>query len=116
MKGDPVDYTTDYAATVAATYGFDWAPSLPGFIRVDYRRLGPSHVTDRSIPFPILYESEVNNLLSARLGLEWNRWLIELYGTNLTNENRLQDPNGGYGFGTRPRPRTIGFKIGGSFE
>ncbi len=116
VKGDPVDYTTDYAGTVAGTYNFAWAAGLPGFVRVDYNRLGPSHVTDRSIPAPILYKSDVNDLLNARVGLQWNRWNIELYGANLTNENRLQDPNGGFGFGARPRPRVLGLHLGGSFE
>lgn len=116
IKGDAVDYTTDYAASVAGTYSFSWSEGLPGFVRVDYNRLGPSHITDRSIPEPILYESEVNDLLNARVGLQWHRWSIELYGANLNNEDRLQDPNGGFGFGTRPRPRTIGVRLSGGFE
>ena len=111
-----MDYTTDYAGTLAGTYNFFWAAGLPGFVRLDYNRLGPSHVTDRSIPAPILYESEVNDLVNARLGLQWNGWSIELYGANLTNEDRLQDPNGGFGFGARPRPRVLGVRLGGSFE
>jgi hypothetical protein len=93
-----------------------WAAALPGFVRLDYSRIGPSHVTDRSIPEPILYESEVNDFVNARIGVQWNRWSIELYGLNLANDDRLQDPNGGYGFGARPRPRTIGLRIGGGFE
>lgn len=116
LEGDPIDYSTDYAVNAAGTYSFTWAASLPGFVRLDYSRIGPSHVTDRSIPVPILYESEVNDFVNARIGLQWNRWSIELYGLNLTNEYRLQDPNGGYGFGARPRPRTIGIRIGGGFE
>jgi iron complex outermembrane receptor protein len=116
VDGDPIDYTTDYAVNAAGTYSFMWAATLPGFVRLDYSRIGPSHVTDRSIPEPILYESEVNDLVNARIGVQWNRWSIELYGLNLTNEDRLQDPNGGYGFGARPRPRTVGLRIGGGFE
>lgn len=116
VKGDSVDYTTDYAGTLAGTYSFSWAAEMPGFFRVDYNRLGPSHITDRSIPEPILYKSEVNDFLNARIGLQWNQWSIELYGANLNNEDRLQDPNGGFGFGTRPRPRTIGIRLGGNFE
>jgi iron complex outermembrane receptor protein len=116
VEGDPIDYTTDYAVNAAGTYSFAWAAGLPGFVRFDYSRVGPSHVTDRSIPVPILYESEINEFVNARIGLQWNRWSIELYGLNLTNEDRLQDPNGGYGFGARPRPRTVGLRIGGGFE
>jgi outer membrane receptor protein involved in Fe transport len=116
IGGDPIDYTTDYAVNAAGTYSFMWAATLPGFVRLDYSRIGPSHVTDRSIPEPILYESEVNDLVNARIGVQWNRWSIEFYGLNLTNEDRLQDPNGGYGFGARPRPRTVGLRIGGGFE
>lgn len=116
VEGDTVDYTTDYAVNAAGTYGFTWAAGLPGFVRLDYSRIGPSHVTDRSIPVPILYESEINEFVNARIGLQWNRWSIELYGLNLTNEDRLQDANGGYGFGARPRPRTVGLRIGGGFE
>ncbi|GFE82596.1 TonB-dependent receptor [Steroidobacter agaridevorans] len=114
IEGDPVDYTTEYAGSVAGTYSFSWATGLPGFVRLDYNRLGPSHITDRSVP--ILYESDVNDLVNARLGLQWNRWTIELYGSNLTSEDRLQDPNGGFGFGARPRPRVLGVRLGGSFE
>jgi iron complex outermembrane recepter protein len=116
VEGDAVDYTTDYAVNAAGTYSCTWRAGLPGFVRLDYSRIGPSHVTDRSVPVPILYESEINEFVNARIGLEWNRWSIELYGLNLTNEDRLQDPNGGYGFGARPRPRTIGLRIGGGFE
>lgn len=116
VEGDPIDYTTDYAVNAAGTYSFTWGVALPGFVRLDYGRIGPSHVTDRSVPEPILYESEVNDLVNARIGVQWNRWSIELYGLNLTNEDRLQDPNGGYGFGARPRPRTLGVRIGGGFE
>jgi iron complex outermembrane receptor protein len=116
VDGDSIDYTTDYAVNAAGTYSFMWAAALPGFVRLDYSRIGPSHVTDRSIPEPILYESEVNDFVNARIGVQWNRWSIELYGLNLANDDRLQDPNGGYGFGARPRPRTIGLRIGGGFE
>lgn len=111
VKGDPIDFSTDYSVRVAGTYSFGWAAGLPGFARVDYSRIGPSHVTDRSIPVPILYESEINSLVNARLGLQWKRWSFEVYGSNLTDENRLQDPAGGFGFGSRPRPRTIGLQV-----
>lgn len=116
IKGDPVDFSTDYAVSVSGTYAFDWSSGVPGFVRLDYSRLGPSNVTDRSIPVPILFRSGVNDLLNARIGARWNRWSLELYGANLTNENRLQDPNGGFGFGARPRPRTIGIQLGGHFD
>jgi iron complex outermembrane recepter protein len=116
IEGDPVDYTTDYAATAAGTYTFAWAQGLPGFVRLDYSRLGPAHVTDRSVPVPILYDSAVNDLVNARVGLQWSGWSIELYGANLTNEDRLQDPNGAFGFGSRPRPRTVGVRLSGGFE
>jgi len=111
IEGDPIDFSTDYTVRVAGTYAFDWAAGMPGFVRLDYSRIGPSHTTDRSIPVPILYQSEVNDLVNARLGLQWNRWSFELYGDNLTDENRLQDPAGGFGFGSRPRPRTIGLQV-----
>jgi len=58
---------------------------------------------------PIRYESEINSLVNARLGLQWQRWWSEVYGSTLTDENRLQDPAGG--FGSRPRPRTIGLQV-----
>ncbi len=118
IKGDPVDFSTDYAFSASATYSFDWSGGVPGFFRLDYSRLGPTNVTDRSISesTPILFRSEVNDLLNARIGARWKRWSLELYGANLTNENRLQDPNGGFGFGARPRPRTIGVQVGGHFD
>jgi outer membrane receptor protein involved in Fe transport len=116
LKGDPLDFSTDYAINAGGTYSFQWTAATPGFVRLDFSRLGPSNVTDRSIPYPIIFRSAVNNLLGARIGLRHKHWSVELYGTNLTGENRLQDPNGGYGFGARPRPRTFGVQLGAEFE
>ena len=110
--GDPVDYTTDYTGRVSATYTFNPGPHLPGFFRVDYDQVGPSHLTDRSEGGPpILFRTDNISMLNARMGLNWNIYGIDLFATNLLHANGVQDTAGAYDFGARPRPRTFGLEF-----
>ncbi|MBL8271652.1 MAG: hypothetical protein JNL55_34970, partial [Steroidobacter sp.] len=45
----------------------------------------------------------------------WNQVSVELFATNLTNENRLMDPYWGWFQANRTRPRTVGIKVGIAF-
>jgi hypothetical protein len=56
--------------------------------------------------------------LDLRAGTEFGRWLVELYGKNLTNEAGIASvlgagafPNSALGLGYI-RPRTIGLSLG----
>jgi iron complex outermembrane receptor protein len=111
-RGDPVDFSTDYTGRLSGTYAFNLAENTPAFARLDYNLIGPSHLTDRSEGGPpILFETDIIRMLNARIGLERAGWGVDLFATNLLNADGVQDTAGAYGFGARPRPRTIGVEI-----
>ncbi len=110
--GDPVDMTTDYTARLSGTYHFDIGQYLPGFFRLDYTDIGPSHLTDRGEGGPpILFRTAIMHMLDARIGVQRGEWEVDLFATNLLNANGIQDGDGAFGFGARPRPRTVGIEI-----
>lgn len=114
MAGDRLDLVTDYTVAVATEYAFDWTPSKPGFLRVDYNQIGPSTATERSLNI-IEASSDTIRLLSARLGVALEAFSVELFGQNFLGEDGLQDPFAILGWDSRPRPRTLGLKFGYQF-
>ncbi len=113
FAGDPVDFVNDYSLSASGVYEFNWTDSSPGFLRIDYNRISPSQLTDRSIP--VFFKSDRIELLNARLGIELSSWNVQIFGQNLLDENGIQDPLEAIGVGSRPRPRTIGIKVGTNF-
>ncbi len=110
--GDPVDFTTDYTGRLSGTYAFNLGENIPAFARIDYSRVGPSHLTDRGEGGPpILFETDTISMLNARIGLARAGWSVDLFATNLLDANGVQDTAGAFGFGARPRPRTIGIEL-----
>jgi iron complex outermembrane receptor protein len=114
IPGDRVDLVPEYSFALAAEYRFDWRTGAPGFARIDLNRIGPSILTDRSLGI-LGVESDEVTFLNARLGAEFGRYSIELFGRNLLDENGLQDPMDAIGFGSRPQPRTLGVKVAAEF-
>jgi outer membrane receptor for ferrienterochelin and colicin len=110
-SGDRVDFIPEYSVAASAEYRVDWAADFPGFIRVDYNQVGPSALTDRRSGV-IGFRTDTLRLFNARIGVEHGRWTGELFGNNLLDEDGVQDPLAGFGFGSRPRPRVIGVKVG----
>jgi iron complex outermembrane recepter protein len=110
--GDPVDFTTDYTGRLSGTYAFNLAPNIPAFARLDYSLVGPQHETDRSEGGPpILFATDIIHMLDARIGTSLGAWSLDVFSTNLLNANGVQDAVGAYGFGARPRPRTVGLEL-----
>jgi iron complex outermembrane recepter protein len=62
-------------------------------------------------------ESDAIGNLKASAGLAGERWTVDLYGDNLTNEDgSITSPNGGEAFNSlRYRPRTVGLQTTFSF-
>lgn len=117
VVGDHVDYSRDYAGRVAATYAWSVAEEMPAFVHVEFAKVGPAYGTDRSLGGPpVLFQTDVIDMLDARLGFSRSGWSYELFGENLTNANGLQDTAGTFGFASRPRPRTIGVQIRAEFR
>jgi iron complex outermembrane receptor protein len=115
--GDPVDYVPEFSYTLGANYDFDWSSTMPGFVRVDYTyRDKVSYIDLSSFPIENTPQwSDDISLLSARLGLKVGQASVELFGTNLTNENKWIDPYHAWTNANRTRPREIGVKVGYTF-
>lgn len=113
ILGDRLDLIPNYSVSLSAEYRFEWAHGFPGFGRVDFNQIGPSTFTDRSIP--VLFKSDTISLLNARIGVEHDRWSMELFAQNILGENGTLDGMSGIGLGARARPRVMGVKLGTSF-
>lgn len=118
MPGDPVDYTPEVSFTVGAHYGFNWAADMPGFVRFDYSYRDEVTYIDRT-SFPVAnlpQRSDSIGLLDARIGLDWKSASFELFGTNLTDENKWIDPYHAWNNANRTRPRVVGVRVGFNFD
>lgn len=115
--GDPADYVPQYAYTLGAMYTFNWHSGMPGFVRADYSYRDEVHVTDRFLYLPqyATQSSDSIGLLDARIGATWKDWHFEVFGTNLTNENKAVDPFGQFHQAMRTKPRTLGLTVGYDF-
>jgi hypothetical protein len=93
------------------------AEETPAFVHLEYAKVGPAYATDRSLGgAPVLFQTDVINILDARIGVSRHGWSYELFGENLTDANGLQDTAGAFGFASRPRPRTIGVQVRAEFR
>lgn len=117
LPGDPVDYVPEFSYTLGAMYDFDWSATMPGFFRVDYSYRDKVSYIDLS-SFPLentpQYSDDIS-LLAARLGMKIGQASVELFGTNLTNENKWIDPYHNWTNANRTRPRELGVKVGYKF-
>ena len=115
--GDPVDYVPEFSYTLGANYDFDWSATMPGFFRVDYSyRDKVSYIDLSSFPIENTPQwSDDISLLAARLGMKIGQASVELFGTNLTNQNKWIDPYHDWTNANRTRPREVGVKVGYQF-
>ena len=118
LPGDPVDYVPEFSGTLGFNYDFELGANMPGYFRVDYSyRDAVSYVDRTSFPPENLPQfSDEISLVDARIGLRWNQATFEVFGTNLTNENKWIDPYHAWGNANRTRPRMVGLSIGYDFE
>ncbi|MBS0419766.1 MAG: TonB-dependent receptor [Proteobacteria bacterium] len=118
IAGDQVDYVPKFAFTAGVNYDIHWTSKLPGFIRLDYSYRDKVDYVDRtSFPAENLPQtSDAISVLDGRMGATWGNATCEIYGTNLTNENRWVDPYHAWSNANRTRPRTVGIKIGYQFN
>ncbi|MBB6093736.1 outer membrane receptor protein involved in Fe transport [Povalibacter uvarum] len=117
LPGDRVDYVPELAYTLGAHFSFEMG-SLPSYFRVDYSyRDAMSYIDRTSFPAENVPQwSDDIGLLDARLGVTWNAAWFELYGMNLSNQNKWIDPYHDWTNANRTRPRAIGIKVGYNFN
>lgn len=105
-RGNKSPRTTEYTVNVGGMYTAELAPSLQGFLRVDYEQRGDRywHPDNVDVMDPV-------GLLGARIGVSGDRWSVTAWGRNLTDEFFFEDFNAqaftglpwNTGFATRPR-------------
>jgi len=113
--GDPIDYIPEFSYTAGLNYDFTVAGNLPGFARVDYSYRDKVSVIDRSITVPTMFSDETA-VLDARVGMSFERWSLQVFGQNLTNENGSIDPWIYWAQAVRNRPRTYGVRFAFDFR
>lgn len=111
IPGDSLDAVPEYSYSLSATYSLNWNDTLPGYMRFDYSEQGEQIRTARNEPEPFGY-SGVINMMSLRVGVEADAWKAEFFVTNILDDNDALDPFGNVEPESRPRPRTVGVKIG----
>ena len=119
MPGDPVDYVPEFSYTLGANYDFELGADMPGYFRVDYSyRDEVSYVDRSSLPGgePAAVLGRHRPARRAHRAEDRIRRAFELFGTNLTNENKWIDPYHDWTNANRTRPRMIGLSIGYDFE
>ena len=119
LSGDPMPYTPKWAAGLRGDYEWGVRSGATAFVGG-----GVSYVGDRTFNF--ISRNDAGNLhtigsyvtVDLRAGTEVGRWLVELYGKNLTDETGIATvsaagafPNGALGL-AYIRPRTIGLSLG----
>lgn len=118
VAGDDVDYVPELSYTLGARYDFAWNERLPGFVRLDYSfRDSVSYVDRTSFPAENVpqYSDDIG-LLDARVGVMWQQLTVELFGTNITDENDWIDPYHAWTNANRTRPRVVGLNMKYAFE
>ncbi|MBZ6378532.1 MULTISPECIES: TonB-dependent receptor [Pacificimonas] len=115
--GDRTDYVPKFSSTVSAQYDFLVGGTNEAFFRVDWNHRDKLSYIDRSsfIPSALPQTSDELDLINMRLGFDFGQMNVELYGQNLTDQNKAIDPYVGWANSNRTRPRTFGVKLGREF-
>ena len=119
LNGDPLPFTPKWAAGFTGDYEWNVRNGATAFVGG-----GVFYTGDRTFNFVTrtgagsLRRIPSYATLDLRAGTEFGRWLVELYGKNMTNETGIATvdgagalPNKALGLGYI-RPRTIGLSLG----
>ena len=120
IEGDPLDLVSEYNFSFWADYNFGWFDGGDGAVRVDYSQQGPEFYRNRSldnpaIPFEYSAESDVINMANVRVSWARGNLSAEVYAENLLNERGFVSGLWLENASPRPRPRTLGVKLGVDF-
>lgn len=111
--GDPTDYVPELSYTLGLNYQFELAGQWESYVRFDYSYRDAVSYVDRTsfVEENLPQMSDKISLLNARWGIDFGRYDIELFATNLTNENKYIDPYIAWKNANRTKPRTLGIKF-----
>lgn len=104
--GDPLNFVPKLTSAVSLSQRFNWAPGLPGMVRLDYQHSDPVKFIVRNQGVNV--SSNSVDTLNLRVGLEMPTWQVYLEGKNLTDSNAVTFP-GIFGLAdSRIAPRSYG--------
>ncbi len=115
LPGDPVDYAVRQSWSGSIDYRRPLFVEVQGFARLDYQHAGKASIINRAaaVNTPI----DARDLLNAQLGLDFGRYQVALFGTNLTdNETPIfPGPLGIFREDLESTPRTVGVNFKAQF-
>jgi iron complex outermembrane recepter protein len=122
LDGDPLPFVPEWSLGLGGDYEWSAFTSATAYVggQVSYTGDRTADFSNRDANGDIR-EADAYTTVDLRAGVVWDRWSIELYGKNVTNEEGITDisapgafPNGAAGLSVI-RPRTIGLSLGARF-
>ena len=113
--GDDLTLVPDYNFGGWINYDFYWTAGVNGYGRIDFNQQGSSEYRNRNIGPFYVSESDVLSMLDARIGAYRDNWSVEFFAENLLNERDFIDAISIENAAGRPRPRSIGVRLGLDF-
>jgi iron complex outermembrane receptor protein len=90
--GDPVDYAVQESWSGSVDYRRPVFGDVQGFARLDYQHAGPSSSINRKAGVNVTFDAR--DLLNAQLGLDFGRYEVALFVTNLADDDTPIVPGG----------------------
>jgi iron complex outermembrane receptor protein len=122
LDGDPLPWIPEWSLGLGADYEWSVFGDSTAYVggQVSYTGDRTAEFSNRDVNGNIR-EADAYTTVDLRAGIMRDRWSIELYGKNLTDEEGINDilapgffPNGAAGIGVI-RPRTFGVSLGANF-
>ncbi len=122
LDGDPLPFVPEWALTLGGDYEWPVFSNARAYVGGQIAYIGDRTATfDNRNAAGDIREADSYTAGDLRTGIIWDRWSIELYGKNVTDEEGITDieapgnfPNGAVAISTI-RPRTIGLSLGVHF-
>jgi outer membrane receptor protein involved in Fe transport len=126
FDGDRLPFVPEWTLTLGGDYEWSAFGDATAYVggQVAYtgdRLAGFGNRIDPLDPASPRREADTYTTLNLRTGILWDKWSLELYGKNVTDEEGITDinapglfPNGAAGMSII-RPRTIGLSVGVRF-
>ena len=122
LDGDPLPFVPEWALTLGGDYEWPVFSNARAYVGGQIAYIGDRTATfDNRNAAGDIREADSYTAVDLRTGIIWDRWSIELYGKNVTDEEGITDiespgnfPNGAVAISTI-RPRTIGLSLGVHF-
>lgn len=120
-KGDPIDLVAKSTFSASAEDRHPLSDTLAWVTRLDFMHTSGTQLTLRDyvtlgLGTQTVFPTDPRNILNARMGLDFGKYQVYLFGNNLTDNNGTLYP----AFGSFPEPvlttpRTVGVEVRATF-